>query len=599
MKRHEEKTNSPQEHSYIASDYIIHPEGADALHALLLYQTSRNTIPRHWIARENKPLIFQCKMLELLHNYDNILVVEAKKDVKPVYGVIECMKHKVYVFSEFDSNVTRDEVLKSPYRPGINENIEKTSNIEASLEATLPWQPPVINTVERSNIKQISSKDVLNGLLQQYFYILYVSKVSLAYFAKTTLAKARKDCQEVYLDENKGRIEMIEFIEMKMLRTPEELEMKFKKWLPLLVESSLDEMNDVNINEWPEEMKCWSIDVNEQEFILKWCNCNEDCIFRNKKNANKRIDALKFREFELQIILVLEVLLLCYETKNDVSNQELKKSRLSINIKQYLDILVDRLCIWQALEDTELSFDKNIDQKTDSDQLRQFCAEVVMPFYASKLPDICSGLFVKCGGPILSHHSLRSKSDKKKNQKANLSTFSKPPVTVIKSLSNVSTKSPVDITSSLATALCDEKTKLQSVSVTLRPSFMDSCVKGVSRDGILNSKKSLQHREIKMPLSKITKKDKSDDPTSLSNQQFVRPREVQRIQIKQKSIAGQIQVLATPQKSRMARSTSSIADLAECNQDRVMNTSVNVDINRTPLKKRQKIDVISETPIKQ
>lgn len=66
---------------------------------------------------------------------------------------------------------------------------------------------------------------------------------------------------------------------------------------------------------------------------------------------------------------------------------------------------------------------------------------------------------------------------------------------------------------------------------------MDSCVKGISRDGILNSKKSLQHREIKMPLSKITKKDKLDDLMSLSNHQFARPRveQVQRVQMKSKT----------------------------------------------------------------
>ncbi|EMR09154.1 hypothetical protein PNEG_02495 [Pneumocystis murina B123] len=600
MKRHERKTIFPQKPSYIVSDFVIHPEGVDALHASILYQASRNTIPRHWIAHENIPLVFQCRMLEILLNNDNVLVVEAKKDVEPVYGVIECMKHRIYVFSEFDSRVTRIEVLKLHGRCEISENIEKTADIETPLlQVVLPWQPLVINSIKDSDMKQISSKEILNSLRQQYFYILYISKVSLAYFAKTTLAKARKECQEVYLHENKGYFEMMKFIETEMLRTPEELEMKFKKWLPLLVEVTLDETNDVNINEWPEEVKCWPVDADEREFILKWCNCNEDCVFRNKKNVNKRIDALKFREFELQIILVLEVLLLCYETKNYVSDQELKKSHMSINVEQYLDILVDRLCIWQALNDTDLSFDKNIDQKTNSDQLLQFCAEVVMPFYASKLPDICSGLFVKCGGPILCHHSLRSKSDKKKIQKANPSAFSKPLVTAIKSLSNVSTKSPVDITSSLATALGDEKAKLQSVSVTPRPS-MDSRVKGISRDGILNSKKSLQHREIKMPLSKITKKEKLDDLTSLSNQQFVRPRvETQRIQMKQKSVTGQIQVLATPQKNRMARqTTNSMGDLAEWNEGWVMNTSINVDVNRTPLKKRQKVDVISETPIK-
>lgn len=268
------------------------------MHASLLYQTSRNAIPRHWIARDSVPLVFQCRMLETLLNNPTVLVVQANEDLHPVYGVIEFIKHKIYVFTRFHTEITPNDLLRLSGWPRTTHSIDNTPHIEPSLlQNSLPWQPLVESSAqEPEGGGGISIEEVLGGLRRQYFVNLYISKVSLAYYAKTTLAKARKECQEAYLDENKGLFEMMKFIETTMLRTPEELEMKFKKWLPLLIKVALDETNGVDMNGWPEEVKCWSVDADEQEFILKWCNCDDDCVFQNKKDANKRIDALKFRE---------------------------------------------------------------------------------------------------------------------------------------------------------------------------------------------------------------------------------------------------------------------------------------------------------------
>lgn len=92
--------------------------------------------------------------------------------------------------------------------------------------------------------------------------------------------------------------------------------------------------------------------------------------------------------FQLQIILVLEVLSLRREMGDVTQNLLEKQSKIqskneSINIEQYLDVLVDRLCIWQALSDTRLLDDNSINLEPDNDQLKQFCAEVVIPLYIS------------------------------------------------------------------------------------------------------------------------------------------------------------------------------------------------------------------------
>lgn len=205
---------------------------------------------------------------------------------------------------------------------------------------------------------------------------------------------------------------------------------------------------------------------------------------------------------------------------------------------------------------------------------------------------------VKCGGPILSYHFSGSKDDKKKNLKASPSVVSKSSLNIVKS-SNIVEKPSISTTSSLATALIDEKTKLRSASITLRP--MNLCVKSISRDGILNSKKTLRQREIKMPLSKPAKKDKLDDSQLLAPvQHFVESRieEIQQNSMKQNLVNGKIQVLATPQQNRIIdKKIDLVVDSSKWNESRRMHMLVDVD-NESPLKKRQRVDVVSETPIK-
>lgn len=124
-------------------------------------------------------------------------------------------------------------------------------------------------------------------------------------------------------------------------------------------------------------------------------------------------------------------------------------------------------------------------------------------------------LSVKCGGPSFSYHALRVKRTKK----SKTSTKEKSDACS----TNVSAKSSkVSLGSSKTsastifcpeTALFDKKTKLTASSVTSRFSSTDKHTKSISRDGILNSKQSLEHREIKMPLKPIGRKgsDRIDD----------------------------------------------------------------------------------------
>lgn len=64
-----------------------------------------------------------------------------------------------------------------------------------------------------------------------------------------------------------------------------------------------------------------------------------------------------------------------------------------------LDLLLDRLCIWRSigpLAAIDRPKNSNI-RDAEEDRLRDFCVEVVMPFYSSRLPEICATIQKKIG----------------------------------------------------------------------------------------------------------------------------------------------------------------------------------------------------------
>ena len=112
------------------------------------------------------------------------------------------------------------------------------------------------------------------------------------------------------------------------------------------------------------------------------------------------------RETQLQIILALEVLALEAATTgssieqktmenvpegNGDSQQKMKKHKKPQDLVVLLDLLVDRLTIWQSMHmdedktskrgDTPSSQHpvKSVDKTSNSDHLQQFCVDVVLP----------------------------------------------------------------------------------------------------------------------------------------------------------------------------------------------------------------------------
>lgn len=148
----------------------------------------------------------------------------------------------------------------------------------------------------------------------------------------------------------------------------------------------------------------------EEVSVVRWwlsrSNCvdNEDSFANREESVRIRLLEQKARETQLQIILVLETLALeasklekksedvpaVIREENCPSKQKPKTKKLQ-DLNVLLNLLVDRLCIWQSMSTEEGSSSTNANkfdfQKTgmtpnqvpNVDILRNFCVDVVLP----------------------------------------------------------------------------------------------------------------------------------------------------------------------------------------------------------------------------
>ncbi len=150
--------------------------------------------------------------------------------------------------------------------------------------------------------------------------------------------------------------------------------------------------------------------AQEKEYVEKWWDADEEelasmSVDETRESRTKRkLTALRLRETKLQVILILEVLSLQAsmkqavagldgvspkegESRKDQPKSSRKKKKMP-DLSLTLELLLDRLCIWQTVNvEGPVSVSQSISQhgvfngKTanDSDDLRDFCTEVVVP----------------------------------------------------------------------------------------------------------------------------------------------------------------------------------------------------------------------------
>ncbi|CAL3970907.1 hypothetical protein PZA11_007310 [Diplocarpon coronariae] len=296
-------------------------------------------------------------------------------------------------------------------------------------------------------IAQPTAAEIFDNFRVQYLEALYLSKASLAYFAKGPLSRARAAFHLDY-DSTLDLKDHISFLESLVISSTV-LDKKYRDGIPNCV--SLLDIHDHSADDAAQaagktknkrvskKMKPGrnGLYPTEEPLIRKWWVTHDEDAEMGAPGSSReeltknRISQLRIRETQLQMIIILEILALqplatatedvggslpsglptteVVGTKEKPARSK-KPDRLSILI----DVHIDRLCIWQsiALEsgnaptgDSKKSLenlDGSISQIRHTDNfLKDFCIEVIAPFFQSRLPDHCAAINRKLGGPIV------------------------------------------------------------------------------------------------------------------------------------------------------------------------------------------------------
>ncbi|KAI2487602.1 SLD3 multi-domain protein [Pyrenophora tritici-repentis] len=219
-----------------------------------------------------------------------------------------------------------------------------------------------------------SPHEQLASLVHQYLDAVYMSKTSLAYFAKGPITRTRN----AFTSTEEGAPtthELVAFLRT-MLLSPKASEKKYHDKLPSLIKAippgsySDDEVvtGAGKTNKSKKKMKLSRNGVYPQEeaFIKKWWQSelpNGDSMATEtmEQRIKRRIGDLRVRETLAQLILMLEI--------NDGADAN--------------------------------------GRSDSNDRLHSFCVEVIIPFYINRLPEQALIVNKKLGGPTHSQSSKR------------------------------------------------------------------------------------------------------------------------------------------------------------------------------------------------
>jgi DNA replication regulator SLD3 len=310
------------------------------------------------------------------------------------------------------------------------------------FDSPATYEPSAIDAISIDVLQGLSPQptpqEQLESLVQQYLDAVYLSKTSLAYFAKGPIARIRN----AFTSPEEGAPpthELVTFMR-SMLISPKASEKKYYEKLPAVIRalppgSFSDEEPIPGANKAAKKSKKKlklsreGLYPHEEPIIKRWWCMDLDARGDETidQRIKRRIGDLRVRETLAQLTLMLEIVALetlsTYKpppeddaTVNEIQTQEdsqakpKKRKRKLDDIGLQLDLLLDRLCIWHATEEAGiLDFDTKPTQQYDdadgfgksgaSDRLRDFCIEVIVPFYMNRLPEQALVINKKLGGP--------------------------------------------------------------------------------------------------------------------------------------------------------------------------------------------------------
>ncbi|KIW32112.1 uncharacterized protein PV07_03682 [Cladophialophora immunda] len=293
-------------------------------------------------------------------------------------------------------------------------------------------------------------------LRTQYFEHLYTSKTSLAFYVKGPLSRARAHVRSGG-DPAKAISELSEFYEQSILPT-KKIDLKYKESLAKIIKElpsrALEQEGEDFIGQDATQKKKRSrkkkaklgkdcLWPDEEDFVAKWWRGRDlkamsHTAAKQAEEMRKEFADLRMRESEMQMLLILEAMLLelagsrlseiakpvqatdpdvKVESIEDDNNEILAttpkrppKEKKRRNWSSEIDTIVDRLCIWHTVSLDDLAAADDRSQNNGSttasskpnDALKDFCKNVLLPFYSTKLPEQIKSVSRKLGGPEIS-----------------------------------------------------------------------------------------------------------------------------------------------------------------------------------------------------
>ncbi|ODA82978.1 hypothetical protein RJ55_01487 [Drechmeria coniospora] len=298
---------------------------------------------------------------------------------------------------------------------------------------------------------QQTADSIVENIRTQYFEALYRSMGSLAYFAKGPLSRARS-AFHLDLESNLDMTDLVDFLKSLVLTTVQ-IDKKYRDTIPGVIAkmtSHVDTSDEgARRKRKPKKMRLGKDGLYplEDATICDWWTANKPALDNDQaglstSQVKSRISRLRTRETQLQMIIILEILALEPLTSaGDTCESSLPplpgalspeqahqmapppKKRSKHNLPVLVDVHADRLTIWQStasdeqlsLEDSQAAqppFDGQVTQKASSEPLKDFCVDVIVPFFSARLPELCSSINRKLGGPVIAS-PLNSRATKR------------------------------------------------------------------------------------------------------------------------------------------------------------------------------------------
>ena len=502
-----------------------------------------------------------------------------------------------------DDGQSTDSVLanKSPVQDQPTESLpKKVKDVSAAM-------PQSSSIIDNSISTQAEPIDWVLKIREHYLEALYASRAPLAYFVKGPLSRARMAYQTLNQDRDLADLLRAGILPVKIRSNMAVIDKKYNKGVLDVINEvpsgmTLEETSEIvglsqdraSKSRRRKKITPEGLLPGEEEYVLKWWIKREVSIPHEglddtrEQRIRRAIIEQKFRETQLQIIMILEAMALEAQckpseqegvpnTKDATTQPSASKEKKPLELGRALDMLVEKLQIWETMDEDTIALSINSREKFSENGnscLRAFCLDIILPFYISRLPDVSKD-FCRKFGVVLSPEKKATRitsSSKTKNKRGDPPKdrpSRKPLDRVLTSERVVSKRRPASLARSATDSLVPFiKEELQEVSLTKLPVArqsihqskfyarreVDLTAEVKATEAKLKRKAEIEQQlkgaifALKKPNARLAVKEYVDSSDQRKEPQKGRPRKSQNPT--RNPFAAGVQVTATPRISR-------------------------------------------------